>query len=149
MKTHLPRLNELRKRLASAEKKSHSGTRSNASHFTESAPPGDREPNVQAVSGDGILSQENDTSDRDATWEVDSVVTIELPEPPLDVPDMKALTSLICDLETRVRKLEEQVKGQSQENHRLHRRVSSIYESVPTSHTKSRRSARYKEMDSE
>ncbi|KAL3248851.1 hypothetical protein ABHI18_011857, partial [Aspergillus niger] len=41
--------------------------------------------------------------DRDATWEVDSVVTIELPEPPIDVPDMKALTSLICDLETRVR----------------------------------------------
>ncbi|GLA44629.1 hypothetical protein AnigIFM63309_004393 [Aspergillus niger] len=97
MKTHLPRLNELRKRLASAEKKSHSGTRSNASHYTESAPPDDREPNVQAVSGDGILSQENDTSDRDATWEVDSMVTIELPEPPIDVPDMKALTSLICE----------------------------------------------------
>ncbi|BCS00041.1 uncharacterized protein AKAW2_50382A [Aspergillus luchuensis] len=149
MKTHLPRLNELRNRLASAEKKSHSGSRSNASHFTESALPGDREPNVQAVSGDGILSQENDTSDKDATWEVDSVVTIELPEPPIDVPDVKALTSLICDLETRVRKLEEQVKGQSQENHRLHRRVSSIYESVPTCHTKSCRSARYKDMESE
>ncbi|KAI3051540.1 hypothetical protein CBS147353_11583 [Aspergillus niger] len=103
MKTHLPRLNELRKRLASAEKKWHSGTRSNASHFTESAPPGDREPNVQAVSGKGISTHENDTSDRDATWEADSVVTIELPEPPIDVPDMKALTSLICDLETRVR----------------------------------------------
>ncbi|GKZ75188.1 hypothetical protein AnigIFM50267_003119 [Aspergillus niger] len=187
MKTHLPRLNELRKVLASAEKKSHSGARSNASHFTESAPPDNRKPNVQAVSGEGILTQENDTSDRDAMWEVNSVVTNELPEHPNDVADtsMEALKVLICDrhspsncadlypqvlkpesgklssialsndilrdlkLTESYRKLEEQVKDQNQENHRLHRRVRSIYENVPTSHTKSRRSARYKEMESE
>ncbi|RDH26923.1 hypothetical protein BDQ94DRAFT_176060 [Aspergillus welwitschiae] len=151
MKTHLPRLNELRKVLASAEKKSHSGTRSNASHDTESAPPDDRKPKFQAVSGEGILTHENGASDRDAMSEVDSVVTNELPEHPNDVADTstKALTVLICDLETRVRKLEEQVKDQNQENHRLHRRVSGIFESVPTSHTKSRRSARYKDMESE
>ncbi|BCR99922.1 uncharacterized protein AKAW2_50264S [Aspergillus luchuensis] len=151
MKTHLPRLNKLRKVLASAEKDFHSGTRSNASHYTESAPPDGRKANFQAVSGEGISTHENDASDRDAMSEVDSVVPNELPEHPNNVADTstKALTMLICDLESRVRKLEEQVKGQSQENHRLHRRVSSIYESVPTSHTKSRRSARYKDMESE
>ncbi|GLA21806.1 hypothetical protein AnigIFM62618_001655 [Aspergillus niger] len=151
MKTHLPRLNELWKVLASAEKKSHSGTRSNASHYTESAPPDDRKPNFQAVSGEGILTHENDASDRDAMSEVESVVRNELPDYPNNVADTstKALTMMICDLETRVRKLEEQVKHQNHENYRLHRRVSSIYESVPTSHTKPRRSARYKEMESE
>ncbi|KAI3036372.1 hypothetical protein CBS147353_11933 [Aspergillus niger] len=99
MKTHLPRLNELRKVLASAEKKSHSGTRSNASHDTESAPPDDRKPNFQAVSGEGILTHENGASDRDAMSEVDSVVTNELPEHPNDVADTstKALTVLICE----------------------------------------------------
>ncbi|KAI2865694.1 hypothetical protein CBS76997_11320 [Aspergillus niger] len=105
MKTHLPRLNELRKVLASAEKKSYSGTHSNASHYTESAPPDDRKPNFQAVSGEGILTHENDASDRDAMSEVDSVVTNELPDHPNNVADTstKALTMLICDLETRVR----------------------------------------------
>ncbi|OJZ79779.1 hypothetical protein ASPFODRAFT_54592 [Aspergillus luchuensis CBS 106.47] len=99
MKTHLPRLNELRKVLASAEKKSRSGTQSNASHYTESAPPDDRKPNFQAVSGEGILTHENDASDRDAMSEVDSVVTNEFPEHPTDVADMstKALTVLICE----------------------------------------------------
>ena len=60
-------------------------------------------------------------------------------------------SDILRDLELTesYRKLEEQVKDQTQENHRLHRRVSSIYESVPTSHTKPRRSARYKEMESE
>lgn len=53
------------------------------------------------------------------------------------------------ELTESYRKLEEQMEDQNQENHRLHRRVSSTYESVPTSHTKSRRSARYKEMESE
>ncbi|GCB24351.1 hypothetical protein AAWM_07236 [Aspergillus awamori] len=197
-KTHLPRLNELRKVLASAEKKSRSGTQSNASHYTESASPDDRKPNFQVVSGEGIFTHENDASDRDAMSEVDSVVTIELPDHPNDVADMctKALTVLICeyvpsydvpnpaairprtvliyylqvskpesgksisialpsdivrDLEPTesYRKLEEQVKHQNHENCRLHRRVSSIYESAPTSHTKPRRSARYKEMESE
>ncbi|BCR99819.1 uncharacterized protein AKAW2_50161S [Aspergillus luchuensis] len=83
--------------------------------------------------------------------EVDSVVTNELPEHPNNVAitSTKTLTMLICDLESRVRKLEEQVKDQNQENNRLHRRVSSIYESVPRSHTKSRRSARYKDRESE
>ena len=99
MKTHLPRLNELRKRLASAEKKSHSGTRSNASHFTESAPPDDRKPNIQAVSVQAILTHKNVASDRDAMSEVDSVVTNELPEHPNNVSDTstKALTMLICE----------------------------------------------------
>ncbi|GLA44700.1 hypothetical protein AnigIFM63309_005883 [Aspergillus niger] len=158
MKTHLPRLNELRKVLASAEKKSYSGTRSNASHYTESAPPDDRKPNFQAVSGEGILTHENDASDRDAMSEVDSVVTNELPDHPYNVADTstKALTMLICDdilrdlkLMGSYRKLEEQVKHQNQENHRLHKRVSGISEGVPTSHTKPRPSARYKDMESE
>ena len=98
-KTHLPRLNELRKVLASAEKKSRSGTQSNASHYTESASPDDRKPNFQVVSGEGILTHENDASDRDAMSEVDSVVTNELPDHPNDVADMstKALTVLICE----------------------------------------------------
>ncbi|KAL3250682.1 hypothetical protein ABHI18_011063, partial [Aspergillus niger] len=97
--THLPRFNELRKVLALAEKKSHSGTRSNASHYTESAPPDDSKPNLQAVSGEGILTHENDASDRDAMSEVDSVVTNGLPDHPNDVADMsmKALTVLICE----------------------------------------------------
>ncbi|OJZ80211.1 hypothetical protein ASPFODRAFT_53689 [Aspergillus luchuensis CBS 106.47] len=99
MKTHLPRLNELRKVLASAEKKSYSGTHSNASHYTESAPPDDRKPNFQAVSGEGILTHEHDASDRDAMSEVDSVVTNELPDHPNNVADTstKALTMLICE----------------------------------------------------
>ncbi|KAI2863189.1 hypothetical protein CBS63078_11355 [Aspergillus niger] len=99
MKTHLPRLNELRKVLISAEKKSHSGTRSNASHYTESAPPDDRKPNFQAVSGEGILTHENDASDRDAMSEVDSVVINELPDHLDNVADTstKVLTTLICD----------------------------------------------------
>ncbi|GAA93083.1 hypothetical protein CBS147353_11500 [Aspergillus niger] len=149
MKAHLPRLNQLRNLLASAEKKSQSSSRSNASHFTESALPDDRKPNFQAASSEGILTQGNGARDRDAMWEVDSVITNELPEHPNNVDDLKALASLICDLEARVRKLEEQVEDQNQENRRLHRRVSNTYESVPTSHTKSRRSARYKEMESE
>ncbi|PYH64010.1 uncharacterized protein BO88DRAFT_439058 [Aspergillus vadensis CBS 113365] len=104
MKTHLPRLNELRKVLALAEKKSHSGTCLNASHDTESAPPDDRKPKFQAVLGEGILTHENGASDRDAMSEVDSVLTNELPEYSNDVADTstKALTVLICDLETRV-----------------------------------------------
>ncbi|OJZ81116.1 hypothetical protein ASPFODRAFT_211818 [Aspergillus luchuensis CBS 106.47] len=99
MKTHLPRLNELRKVLASAEKKSRSGTQSNASHYTESASPDDRKPNFQVVSGEGIFTHENDASDRGAMSEVDSVVTNELPDHPNDVANMctKALTVLICE----------------------------------------------------
>ncbi|KAI3050041.1 hypothetical protein CBS147353_11655 [Aspergillus niger] len=171
METHLPRLNEFRKVLASAEKKSHSGTRLNASHYTESALPDDRKPNFQTVSGEAILTHENDASDRHGMSDVDSMVTIEHPEPPIDVPDMKALTSLICEYvlsydvpnpavirprtvliyifksRNQSPKAEGQVKDQTQENHRLHRRVSSINESVPTSNTKSRHSARYKEME--
>ncbi|OJZ80382.1 hypothetical protein ASPFODRAFT_53561 [Aspergillus luchuensis CBS 106.47] len=151
MKTSLPRLNELRRVLASAEKKPYSGTRSNASHFTESAPPDDRKPNIQAVSVQAILTHKNVASDRDAMSEVDSVVTNELPEHPNNVSDTstKALTMLICELETRVRKLEEQLEHQSQENHRLHKSVSGMCESVSTSQTKSHRSARYKDMESE
>ncbi|OJZ79861.1 hypothetical protein ASPFODRAFT_54442 [Aspergillus luchuensis CBS 106.47] len=99
MKTHLPRLNELRKVLASAEKKSHSGTLLNASHYTESAPPDDRKPNFQAVPDESIFTHENDASDRDATSEVDSVVTNELSDHPNNVADTstKALTMLICE----------------------------------------------------
>ncbi|RDH26508.1 hypothetical protein BDQ94DRAFT_177492 [Aspergillus welwitschiae] len=145
MKTSLPRLNELRRVLASAEKKPYSGTRSNASHFTESAPPDDRKPNIQAVSVQAILTHKNVASDRDAMSEVDSVVTNELPEHPNNVSDTstKALTMLICE------KLEEQLEHQSQENHRLHKSVSGMCESVSTSQTKSHRSARYKDMESE
>ncbi|GAA92961.1 hypothetical protein AKAW_11073 [Aspergillus luchuensis IFO 4308] len=80
--------------------------------------------------------------------------------PLCDVPNPAAIhpqTVLICIFKSRkqspltknYRKLEEQVKDQNQENNRLHRRVSSIYESVPRSHTKSRRSARYKDRESE
>ncbi|KAI3048954.1 hypothetical protein CBS147353_11694 [Aspergillus niger] len=180
MKTSLPRLNELRRVLASAEKKPYSGTRSNASHFTESAPPDDRKPNIQAVSVQAILTHKNVASDRDAMSEVDSVVTNELPENPNNVSDTstKALTMLICDadlylqdlkpesgelisvaipgdilrgieLTGNYRKLEEQLEHQSQENHRLHKSVSGMCESVSTSQTKSHRSARYKDMESE
>ncbi|OJZ80403.1 hypothetical protein ASPFODRAFT_53176 [Aspergillus luchuensis CBS 106.47] len=99
MKTHLPRLNKLRKVLASAEKDFHSGTRSNASHYTESAPPDGTKANFQAVSGEGISTHENDASDRDAMSEVDSVVPNELPEHPNNVAitSTKALTMLICE----------------------------------------------------
>ncbi|BCS00123.1 uncharacterized protein AKAW2_50464A [Aspergillus luchuensis] len=149
MKAHLPRLNELRKVLSSAGNKPHPGIRPDASRPTESDPPDDWRPNSQAVLDERMLTEENDESERDGAQEVDSGVTIGPPESPPDVANRKILMSLICDLETRVRKLEEQVADQNQENHRLHRRVSSTYESVPTSHTKSRRSARYKEMESE
>ncbi|KAI2864375.1 hypothetical protein CBS63078_11344 [Aspergillus niger] len=99
MKTRLPRLNELRRVLASAEKKPYSGTRSNAAHYIESAPPDDRKPNFQAVSVEAILTHKNVASDRDAMSDVDSVVTNELPEHPNNVSDTstKALTILICD----------------------------------------------------
>ncbi|KAI2822763.1 hypothetical protein CBS133816_9253 [Aspergillus niger] len=99
MKTHLPRLNELRQVLALAGENLHSGTRSNASHYTGSAPPDGRKANFQAVSGEGISTHENNASDRDAMSELDSVVTNELPEHPNNMADTstKALTMLTCE----------------------------------------------------
>lgn len=99
MKTRLPRLNEFRGVLASAEKTPYSGTRSNAAHFIESAPPDDRKLNFQAVSVEAILTHKNVASDRDAMSEVDSVVTNELTEHLNNVSDTSpnALTILICE----------------------------------------------------
>ncbi|BCR99919.1 uncharacterized protein AKAW2_50261S [Aspergillus luchuensis] len=83
--------------------------------------------------GRSILTEKNDESERYWTLDVDSVATIERHEHPSDEAGKRVHTSLPCDLETRDRKLEEQVKHQDQENHRLHKRVSGICESVPTS----------------
>ncbi|PYH67154.1 uncharacterized protein BO88DRAFT_84462 [Aspergillus vadensis CBS 113365] len=79
MKTHLPRLNELQKLLASAEKKPQSGIKQYVSHTTESSPPDDRRPTFQAVLDESMLTAQNGGETHGA-WEVDSAVTIELHE---------------------------------------------------------------------
>ncbi|RDK41073.1 hypothetical protein M752DRAFT_30863 [Aspergillus phoenicis ATCC 13157] len=86
MKTHLPRLNELRKVLASAERKPHSGTWSTASHITESAPPDDRKSKSQTASGEGMQIHEKDQSERDGACETDSVAATSFPTIPLTWP---------------------------------------------------------------
>ncbi|OJI80387.1 hypothetical protein ASPTUDRAFT_59120 [Aspergillus tubingensis CBS 134.48] len=130
MKTHLPRLNELRKVLASAERKPHSGIWSTASHITESAPPDDRKSKSQTASGEGMQIHEKDQSERDG-----------LPDHPIDVASQRTLMSLLCE------NLEENGRAQETGNHHLHKRVSGIFERVPTPHRRTRRSAPYMEMD--
>ncbi|KAI2866586.1 hypothetical protein CBS76997_10870 [Aspergillus niger] len=102
-------------------------TMPDVSHPTESSPPDGRRPNFQAASDGSILTEKNDESERYWTLDVDSVATIERHEHPSDEAGKRVHTSLPCE------KLEEQVKHQDQENHRLHKRVSGICESVPTS----------------
>ncbi|RDH26621.1 hypothetical protein BDQ94DRAFT_164334 [Aspergillus welwitschiae] len=83
---------------------------SDVSHPTESSPPDDRRPNFQAVSDESILTEKSTKS------------PVKLS--PWLLPSESA--AFLCDFELTEsrRKLEEQVKHQDQENHRLHKRVS-------------------------
>ncbi|OJZ80056.1 hypothetical protein ASPFODRAFT_148313 [Aspergillus luchuensis CBS 106.47] len=118
------------------------------SHPTESSPPDDRRPNFQAASDGSILTEKNDESERYWTLDVD-IPSYDIPNPvsihprtvlicifnPVNLSPWLLPSDLQCDFELTGshRKLEEQVKHQDQENHRLHKRVSCICESVPTS----------------
>ncbi|GAA92355.1 hypothetical protein AKAW_10469 [Aspergillus luchuensis IFO 4308] len=122
------------------------------SHPVESSPPDDRRSNFQAAWDESILIEKND--DALTVLICEYVPSYDVPNPaaihprtvlvcffksrnqsPVNLLPWLLPSDLLCDFELTGshRKLEEQVKHQGQENHRLHKIVSRICESVPTS----------------
>lgn len=97
MKTSLPRLNALRRALASAEAKPRPNVRPNPSPSKEVVAPSDREPSPQDVPEEGRSTEENDGSEQDGMWENDSVGPADFPKPPSEIPGQKTLMSLLLE----------------------------------------------------
>jgi hypothetical protein len=95
--TPLPRLDALRRALASTETKTVPTVQSRPSLSQTLPAPPDIDSHPPDVSDDGVPGQATHESEKDGEWEKESAGAIELPEHPVNVSGGKALLSLICE----------------------------------------------------
>ncbi|GIJ92759.1 hypothetical protein Asppvi_002049 [Aspergillus pseudoviridinutans] len=156
--TPLPRLNALRKALASTEPKTVPRVQSRPSHSETLPAPTDIDSHPEEASDEGVSDQALHETEKDGKWEKDSAGAIEASEYPIDVSGSEALTSLIFSsqesgtlhlqipnksiapadfkLTSSDRVLEEMLRDQGYKNDIIHKTARGIQETAPVSETK-------------
>jgi hypothetical protein len=95
--TPLPRLDALRRALASTETKTAPMVRSRPSLSQTLPAPSDIDPHPQDVADEGLSGQAAQESEKDGEWEKDSAGATELPVHSIDVNGSRAILPLICE----------------------------------------------------